>query len=321
MGITISKAEHDAILAQKEGDFHALLDQADARAASLLKERDGQINALRHELDQLKRLIFGATKERFQPAASPEQLALGFGGEADTTPSATDEQASVQTVTYQRKKKKKHPGRTKLPDTLPVQIIPIEPDEDTTDLVKIGEEITDELEYRPGVLYIKRYVRSKYVRPAAVEVRDAEDRDNPDEEVAIIIGELPERPIPKGIAGAGLLARLMVAKFIDHLPFYRQIEQFKRNHDVIFHKSTINDWFAACCTLLEPLYAALRENVLDTDYLQGDESKIKVLDRAKAKKTHLGWMWVFRNPVSENVFFVYRRGRGANVLHEGATFI
>ncbi|MGB3548688.1 MAG: IS66 family transposase, partial [Saprospiraceae bacterium] len=181
------------------------------------------------------------------------------------------------------------------------------------DLVKIGEEVTDELEFVPGRLFIRRYIRPKYARPAAEEVEEATGEA---EQAAVLIAELPERPIPKGIPGVGLLAYLIVSKYIDHLPFYRQIERFKRTDGLVIHKSTVNDWFIASCKLLEPLYEALWRNVLETDYLQGDESKIKVLDRVKKKNTHLGWMWVFRNPATKNVLFVYRKGRGANVLHE-----
>ena len=273
MEATVSKAEYDE-----------------------LKQQNAK---LQHELDQLKRLIFGAKKERFVPTNSPEQLDLW---ELDQATKEVD--VEKETISYERKKKA-HPGRTQLPENLPVEEVIIEPEEDTTGMVEIGEEITETLDYRPGVLLKRRYIRKKYAR-----AQEAEGAST------ILIGKLPERPIPKGIAEAGLLAYLFVAKFIDHLPFYRQIEMFKRDHGWAIHKSTINDWFAACCTLLEPLYQALRKNVLDTNYLQGDESTMKVLDNNKAGNTHLGYQWVFRNPLSGNVLFVYRKGRGTNGLTE-----
>jgi transposase len=287
MEAMISKAEHDAAMAQK----------------------DGQIAALRHELEQLKRLIFAAKSERFVPVSQPEQMALW-----DDEPSPTPAEESTEKITYERRKTKAHPGRTPLPDHLPVRREIIEPEEDTSGMVKIGEEITRKVDYTPGVLEIVEYVRPKYARPEAGQ----------EEGGAIVIAEVPDQVIPKGIAAAGLLTQLVIAKYIDHLPFYRQIEMFKRDFGWTIHKSTINDWFASVCTLLEPLYDALRKDVLTTDYLQGDESRIQVLDyieetSKKGKpntKTHLGYMWVFRNPLSGNVLFVYRGGRGANVLHE-----
>ena len=103
----------------------------------------------------------------------------------------------------------------------------------------------------------------------------------------------------------------------------------RRDYDWNIPSSTLGDWFAATCALLEPLYAALQRQVLDTDYLQGDESRITVLERGgeqtknkshryppKSRKVHLGYMWVFRNPVAGGVLFAYRPGRGANILHE-----
>ena len=288
MQTTISKAEYDAAMAEK----------------------DGQIAALRHELDELRRLIFAAKSERFVPAVTPQQMSLW---EEDVVQTET-ELGSTQQISYERKTPKAHPGRTPLPEHLPVRREIIEPEEDTTGMVKIGEEVTRKVDYRPGVLEIVEYVRPKYARPAAQQ----------EEQGAILIAEVPDQVIPKGIPGAGLLTYLLIAKYIDHLPFYRQIEMFKRDYSWTIHKSTINDWFAAVCTLLEPLYEVLRKDVLTTDYLQGDESRIQVLDwtDGKSKKgksntnTHLGYMWVFSNPLTANVFFVYRSGRGAKVLKE-----
>lgn len=260
---------------------------------------EAKYNALELRFEQLLKLVHGSRKERFVPTSKPEQMALW---DEDTNAGAA--KVEKEKITYERKKKA-HPGRTKLPENLPVEEVIIEPEEDTAGMVEIGEEITETLDYKPGKLLKRRYIRKKYARPEEVEG-----------EQTVLIGELPERPIPKGIAEPGLLAHLFVAKYIDHLPFYRQIEMFKRDHGWAIHKSTINDWFAACCTLLEPLYQTLRKDVLKTDYLQADESTIKVLDSNKPGKTHLGYQWVFRNPTSGNVLFVYRKGRGANGLRE-----
>ncbi len=268
MEVTISKAKYDALKAENA--------------------------ALRYELEQLKRLIFASKQERFVPPTSAEQLALELGDQS--TPQAAA--PSSETITYQRRKKP-HPGRTALPENIPTEEVVIEPAEDTAELELIGTEVTETIDYRPGVLLKRRYIRRKYARPTPSE-----------EQAEVVIGELPVRPIPKGIPEVGLLAHLLVAKYVDHLPFYRQIEQFKRQHGWVIHKSTINDWFCACCTLLEPLYEALLKRVLDTDYLQVDESPIKVQDADKKGATHQGYQWVYRNPGNGLVLFDYRRGRG-----------
>lgn len=290
MSITIDKAEYDGLKAENA--------------------------SLRFRLEQLERLIFAAKSERFAPASAPEQLAL-FEGGAD----AGAEEVEKQKITYERSKKKAHPGRLPLPDHFPVRREVIEPEEDTTGMIKIGEEITRKVEHTPGTLEIIEYVRPKYARPEAEQTED---------EPAIVVAPVVDQVLPKAIAGAGLLVQIIVAKYIDHLPLYRQRQMFKRDFGWDIPSSTLGDWFAATCTLLEPLYQALQKQVLNTDYLQGDESRLTVLEYGKEKtknkshrhppkarrKSHLGYMWVFRNPVAGGVMFAYRPGRGANVLHE-----
>lgn len=282
------------------------------------REQEGQIVALRHELDQLKRLIFGFKSERHVPAVSPEQLALWEQAGAD----AGAEEETKEKISYERRKRteKPHLGRTPLPDHLPRRREIIEPEEDTTGMTKIGEDITRKVNYLPGVLEIIEYVRPRYARPEAEQTEEV---------AAIVQAPVPDQVLPKAIAGVGLLVQIIIAKFIDHLPLYRQRQMFQRDYDWSIPSSTLGDWFAATCTLLEPLYQALQNQVLDTDYLQGDESRITVLEIGqektknksqrfppKQRKAHLGYMWVFRNPITGGVLFVYRPGRGANVLHQ-----
>ena len=135
-------------------------------------------------------------------------------------------------------------------------------------MVKIGEEITETLDYTPASLVIKRTIRPKYV-------------DSKNERIHI--GPLPERPLSKGIAEAGLLAHILVSKFVDHLPYYRQIQRFKRDFRWEVSQSTINNWMAACCTLLKPLYQDMKKKILQSHYIQADESPIRVLDQDKPK--------------------------------------
>jgi len=175
-----------------------------------------------------------------------------------------------QQVSYSRKLSggapSKHDGRLPLPASFLRQQIIIEPPAiDTSKLKKIGDEITEELEYTPGKLFVKQYIRPKYANPATG---------------GILFAELPERPITKGIAGPALLAYIIISKFVNHLPVYLQIQQFARE-GVNIPSSTMNDWITACCQLLEPLYQCLVKTVVSCDYIQVDESPLKVLDKAK----------------------------------------
>jgi len=119
---------------------------------------------------------------------------------------------------------------------------------------------------------------------------------------------LPTFPIEKGIAGPGLLAQIIIDKFVDHLPIYRQIERFKRE-GIKLSSSTINGWQEAVCNLLEPLYDTLKHRVLSQGYLQVDETPIQVLDKSKKGKTHRGYHWVYYSPFEKTVLFDYRDGR------------
>jgi len=254
---------------------------------------------LKHELDQFKRLIFGSKHERFVPSVSPEQLALGLALEQ-----INHAEVISQTVEYTRTittptNKPVPTGRMKLPADLPRQQVIIEPAQDVTGLKSIGEEITEELDYTPGKFFVRQYVRTKYLRPV---IRDGGTENE------IIIAPLPQRPIDKCIAGAALLAYIVVNKYIDHLPVYRQVQRFTRE-GMKLPASTITGWISQVCALLEVLYAVHCKLVFDGDYIQGDETPLKVLDKNKKGTTHQGYLWVYRAPVENLVVFDYQPGR------------
>lgn len=247
-----------------------------------------------HRLDQLERLVFGSKHERFVAATSPEQLSLGL-----LMPEVKSEQGiSVQKIEYTREKKqtseKINTGRMKLPADLPREQVILEPQQDVSGLKKIGEEITEELERIPGKLFVRQYVRPKYAKP------DGE---------GVLIAQLPTRPIDKGIPGPGLLAQIVIDKYTDHLPVHRQLQRFERE-GIKLASSTLGDWISSTCALLEPLYNALKKEVLTCDYLQADETPIKVLDKDKKGTTHRGYHWVYYAPLKRMVLFDYREGRG-----------
>jgi transposase len=282
---------------------------------ALLAENEAlkaQVAQLKFELDNLKRMLFGSKSERFVPDQTPAEQLNMFAQQAAPQEEELQEPAR-EVITYERKKPqaKPHPGRTPIPDHFPEDVEIIEPEEDAEGLVRIGEERSEWVEYTPASLVKKVIIRPRYVR------READERHT------VLIGELPTRPIPKSIAGASLLAYIITAKFVDHLPFHRQIKRFEREYQWSVHKSTLNSWFTAVCALLEPLYEELVRSTLQTDYLQADESKIKVLtrmprdqegkpkkpDKKKGSKQMLGWMWVVHNPIDGLVFFNYQNNR------------
>lgn len=269
----------------------------------LLKENaelKEQLAAVKFQLAEMKRLIFGAKSEKFIPSGTnlPGAPSL-FNLEAVETSEAT--KVTVKEHTKNAKGKGSKPtGRQALPENLEREVIEINPTEDITGLTKIGEEVTERLDYIPGKLYVKRYVRPKYAQPLDVETGATQ----------VLIGTLPSAPIEKGIPEAGLLAQICVDKYADHLPIYRQIKRYERL-GMCLNASTINGWLEGINTLLSPLYEALGNVIKKSNYIQADESPIKVLEDTKAK-AHQGYMWLYRDPVKRLIYFDYQKGRDSS---------
>jgi len=264
---------------------------------SLLKKLQAMLekfSSMKFELSQLKRLIFGSKRERFVSGAEDAQMSLPFDIET-ASQEETSEAATEEVSSHQRRKRKNHPGRLSLPDHLPVEEIIIEPEEDVTGLKCIGHEVTDELEYQQAILKINRFMRPKYAR---------EDNEG------VICGNLPSRPIEKGIAGPGLLSHILVSKYVYHLPFYRQSQRFKTEHQIDIPRSTMGGWQGSIANLLRLLYEEQKRQVLGQGYLEVDETPIQVLDPKKKGKTHRGYYWVYYSPIQRMVLFDYQEGRG-----------
>src|SRR5690606_29936966 len=135
---------------------------------------------------------------------------------------------TIQKISYERKKKSDvtHPGRTKLPDHLPVEEVHLYPEGDLTDMICIGQEVTEELDIKPAVLFVRRYIRHKY---------KAKNED------LFSIAPAPERLLHKHIAGRALIASVLVDKYVYHLPLYRILQRFKQGN-VQIASSTLEGW-------------------------------------------------------------------------------
>ena len=262
---------------------------------SKLSDTESRLAELQFQIDQMNRLLYGSKRERFIKKTDENQMTLPFDVEEEPQPEKQQE-----TITYVRTKAKRvnHPGRMALPSHLPVEEIVIEPEEDTTEMKCIGREITDQLELVPAKLFIKRYIRPKYIKPEDEETLTHKG----------VIAPLPVFPIEKGIAGPGLLAQIIIDKFVDHLPIYRQIERFKRE-GIKIPSSTLNGWQESVSSLLWPLHENLKRRVLQQGYLQVDETPIQVLDKTKKGKTHRGYHWIYSSPLEKIVLFDYQHGR------------
>lgn len=258
------------------------------------EELEFEIEKLRTELAHLKRMIFGQKRERFIPVQANDQMVMSEVAELETISPAQ----KTETINYTRRKpatsRPVGHGRQTLPADLPRQEIVIEPENPVPGMKKIRDEVTEILEYVPPSFFVLKYVRPVYALP---------------QEEGMLIGQLPSRPIDKGIAGPGLLAQILIDKYIDHLPLYRQWKRFLRM-DVDIPVTTMGGWVQASADLLRPLYEIQKENLLTSSYLMADETTIHVLDRDKKGKTHLGYYWVYFSPPLRQVFFDYQYGHG-----------
>jgi len=256
-----------------------------------LKHFKSEVAWLKYQLAELKRLIFGAKSERYI-APDPNQPTLF------ELPEELSVDKPQEEITYKRNKPetKRQPLRLELPAHLPRRTEVIEPENLPEGSKKIGEIITEILEVEPANIYVRQIIRPKYI----VEQNDEETR--------IVAADLPTLPIPKSNAGASMLAHIIVNKYVDHLPFYRQVQIFKRQK-VDIPESTIGGWFSASSKLLEPLYGTLQHHILTRDYLLADETPIPVLTKDKPGSTHKGYHWVYYDPVSRQVLFNYQPSR------------
>ncbi len=270
----------------------------------LYEQAQFEINTLKHQLAQLTKMIFGSKQERFIPSnaiTNPLQLILGLDAETIDHCKITDatKVEYIRTKTQVMENKKPHPGRMKLPEHLRRETIILQPDTDVSRLKKIGEEVTEILEWTPGELYVKQYIRPKYVVPVS------------ETNTTIITASLPNRIVEKSMAGEGLLAQIIVDKYVDHLPLHRQLQRFERvpQGGITIAQSTICTWMTLTLKQFLTLYELHKKEVLASYYLHADETTIRVLDKDKPGASHQGYYWLYHNSKEKIVLFDYRKGR------------
>ncbi len=298
--LEVSIQAKDEVIAKKD-EVIAKKDECIAKKDECIAEKEEDVARLNLIVANLQRMLFGTKKERFL-AQNENQLTLEFeefaseDAKADTTP-------VKEKITYEREKPSKHAGRNKLPENLPVEEEIIEPADLNEGMVKIGEEVTEILEYVPSRFFKRRIIRPKYLNKETQQ---------------IAIAELPSRPIEKCLAGNSVLTHILVSKYVDHLPLYRQQQIFKRA-DIEIAPSTIDSWVAQSGSLLVPLYDRMVEYVRNQGYLQADETTLRVLDKNKKGETHLGYLWVYHAPLSKLCVFDYQEGRGIDAPRQMLT--
>ncbi len=244
------------------------------------------LNRLQHQVEQLLRRIYGRRSEKMDPNQMMfEPLLL----EAIQQP-VSDPEPLVPLVESEKpapvRTRRNHPGRIPIPDHLErVEIVLDLPEEQKIcsqsgqPLKQIGWEISEKLEYRPGKLIVNVYKRPKY---------SANDLEGP----GVVIASMPDHPIERCKADVGLIAYLIVSKFADHLPLYRQNGIFERE-GVDIPRASQTSWVLQTYEALNPIEKALKQAVLEGDILYTDDSIIplQVKGRGKVQKARL-WAYV-----------------------------
>lgn len=267
------------------------VEQCHALIGELVKD----IAKYQHQIEWLQRRMFGRSSERIDPSE------LTFFGEKaaseqpEPVQSAPPPAASVEVKAHRRN------GRKPLPAELPRKRIEhdLSPEEKCcpdcgAERRRIGEDVSEQLEYIPASFYVIEHARPKYACARC--------------QGHVAQSAMPPQPIDKGLAGPGLLAHVVVGKYCDHLPLNRQ-ERILARHGVNLSRKTLCDWAMGCAGALAPVARAMRAEVLKSAVIQTDDTPVPVQD---AGRTHRAFLWVYRGDEShpyDLYDFTWTRGR------------
>ena len=268
--------------------IEAILEENE-RLLGQVSTMEQQMAAMQARIEWLTRQVFGAGKsEKFDRS----QLLLEL---EELTVAVAATEAPTETISYERQKPR-HKGRevpaehfADVPVKEAVEIIPEEVKADPQLYEKIGQEETFEIDVTPPKLFKRLFIRPKY--------RHRIDRARPP-----VIAPAMKRPLEGSYASAGLLAWIMLSKYVDHLPLYRQEKMSVRWGASISRKSMAR-WVEVVAEWLKPIYNRMREQLLQGDYLQADETPVRYHDPdIKKGKTEQGWLWAMSRPGGDVIF-------------------
>jgi transposase len=300
--LVINATHLDQLNAQQLRETVVSLIETMASQSAVIERKDREIafkqaviDKITHEMAVLKRLKFAAKSEAF----STEQRSL-LDETIDADMEALQRKLDALVPPVEDDNDKQKPKRQPLPGNLPRREIRHEPESTTCacgcQLRRIGEDVAEKLDYQPGVFTVERHIRGKWVC-AQCET--------------LIQAPVPAHVIDKGLPTTGLLAQVLVAKYADHLPLYRQEAIFGRA-GLVLPRSTLAQWVGACGAQLQPLVDALRDELLKHSVLHADETPVAML-KPGAGKTHRAYLWSYcttaYNPIRAVVFdFAGSRG-------------
>src|SRR6266542_4001286 len=270
--------------------------QLRAFAAELIETLASKDRELRHKQLKIEQLTHEmALLKRWKFAARSEQLHDAQGSLLDETIDADLEAIAAELATLRSadpaQAPKDQPKRSPLPAHRPRVDVRHEPERTVCScgcaMKRIGEDVSEKLGYTPGVFHVERHIRGKWTCAKCQ---------------TLIQAPVPAQVIDKGIPTAGLLAQVLVAKYADHQPLYRQETIFERA-GVALPRSTLAQWVGACGVHLQPLVDALRTTLLERAVLHADETPVAMLMPGKGK-THRAYIWSYSSTQFEGVHAV-----------------
>ena len=281
-------------------------DQQIAELTKLLSSNQHQLKILQNQVEQLLRRIYGRRSEKLDPNQLMFDNLILEAANQPGKPVEENPPEEPPPPKPHKRGKRNHPGRIPIPEHLErVEILLDIPEEDkvcpetSKPLKQIGWEISEKLQYRPGKLLVNVYKRPKYASPDSMASG----------QVGIIIAPMPDHPILKCKADVGLLSHIIVSKFADHLPLYRQDGIFERE-GVTIPRATQTSWMLQIYEAIRPLGDVLKQVVLERDILFTDDSIIPLLVKGngRVKKARL-WVYVRGGPGPPLTVFDFSRDR------------
>lgn len=269
-----------------------------AELLRMLRDVQAENKLLNKKIQALMTRLFGRKSEKWDL----NQLQFLMGNAEEPSPDPDDDNPPPSSPRRKQRRKRK----PRLPENLPTEEVRLDPDEvknNPQDYKRIGEEVSQELDVIPAQYIRRRIIRGKYIKKA-------------DKLAAPIIAPLPARLLEGGYASAGIVTDILIKKYVDHLPLYRQEQILKNRHGIDLSRQVMSDWVGVGARWLGAIYRLIRKNLQESEYLQIDETPVKYCDKDGPPGGSQGYFWVYHDPWRNEVLYEWHTSRAGGCLED-----